>query len=299
MAAIHRNDVRMFSIADRAMPNTTFQRAAGPLFPRDPTRDDVRQGELADCGLLAILAGIVTTEPWFIQSMLRDVGDGSVLVRFFDVAVQPDATWTFTPSLVRVEKTTIVRDKQDVFAKGNLDKAGALWVAIIEKAYVAAGYLGTTIELTNKLHMGNAEGVDLEFVYGEVRGQRPTTELLAGLKPPPGARKTAKYSPEAKQWFDRITAAIAARKVVVIESEDTIATTPGTQGMSGGEQQAVARVLVQRHRVDGHRPRRLRGCRPRQPAVRSRPAPDRRLFQWRRPERAATAVRRARDVNEN
>ena len=40
----------------------------GDLFPRPPVREDIRQGELADCGLLAILDGIVTREPWFIPA---------------------------------------------------------------------------------------------------------------------------------------------------------------------------------------------------------------------------------------
>jgi hypothetical protein len=104
------------------------------LFPHEPSINDIRQGSLGDCYLLAALASLVNVNPQLIKDCMRDNGDGTVTARFYKQnksaaagAAQAPVTETH---YVRVPKTVPQGDK---FAKGSL------WVQMIEKAYAASG----------------------------------------------------------------------------------------------------------------------------------------------------------------
>ncbi len=254
-AALLRRAAVPFVVTTAPMADASFGPAAGDLFPREPRRDDVQQGELADCGLLAALAGIVTREPGFIRGMLRDLGNGQVLVRLFDIAVQPDNRWAFTPRLVVIDKSTVMKNaaqgQTDYFAKTGGAGPGGLWVAMIEKAYVAAGYLGTFSGRTDRAHlaMGNLEGGNLDFVYGHVRGERGDyRDIDPAVVPAKGARRSQTYSPPLVAWFEAIGRAVdgPSPKTVILESKDEVGrSAAGARGHSGGE--AMAKGLVGGH----------------------------------------------------
>src|SRR5262249_53825994 len=56
-----------------------------PLFaPGGRRYQDVAQGALADCWLMASLAEVAARNPYMIQSMFIDNGDGTWTVRFYD-----------------------------------------------------------------------------------------------------------------------------------------------------------------------------------------------------------------------
>ena len=242
-AALLKGAANPFVITNGPIPGATFEPSTVDLFPRLPKRDDVHQGELADCGLLAILAGIVTREPWFIQQMMRDLGNGKVMVRLFDIRVNDDTTWSFTPRFVGVDKSVVVRAHSDLFGQTQADNRGALWVPIVEKAYVAAGYLATSMERTGMMAVANTEGANMDFVYGHVRGEKAdVTDTEAAAKPAPGARRSKKYSPATAKWFDKIGLALQDRKVVVLETVAQIAKGPLGVGHSGGEPKAKGLV---------------------------------------------------------
>ena len=239
-----------FVVTKDPIEDATVEPTSAALFPRQPQPDDVRQGELADCGLLAILAGIAAREPWFIQQMMRDIGGGKVVVRLHDIEVEEDNSWSFTPRLVRIDKSIIVRDHQDLFAQSQREGRGALWVPMIEKAYVGAGYLATTHERTSPglLSMADLEGANLDFVYGHVRGQKAdVTDIDGAEKPGKGDRRKGVYSEATLTWYQRIDEAMQARKVVVLESGSKMTNKVGKvgSGFSGGE--PVAQGLVGEH----------------------------------------------------
>ncbi|ASS75251.1 hypothetical protein CIG75_09820 [Tumebacillus algifaecis] len=114
-----------------------------PLFPHPPKLDDVRQGFIGDCYLLAAVCSLVHKSPALITQMMKDNGNNTVTVRLFDVQ-ENGGTKSFTPREVTVEKSVVRRVTPKVSRDENAQ--GSLWVQILEKAYAAAGYHGRTAE---------------------------------------------------------------------------------------------------------------------------------------------------------
>ena len=96
-----------------------------PLFSRyGPRPDDVYQGSVADCYLLASLGAVAKSNPQLIRERIVDLGDGTFAVQF---------TSGGATAYVRVDADLPVSNAGLVYAK--LGRQGSLWVAIVEKAY--------------------------------------------------------------------------------------------------------------------------------------------------------------------
>lgn len=97
-----------------------------PLFASTgPSEDDVAQGAIGDCYLMAALAAVAKARPELIRQLIVDLGDGTYAVTFY-----------------RNHKQYYVRTDGDlpVTSTGTLAYAsfgaqGSLWAAIYEKAY--------------------------------------------------------------------------------------------------------------------------------------------------------------------
>ena len=127
---------------------TSYQRyksTNAKLFDREPTVEDVKQTNLGDCYLQAAIAGIVNTSPEYIKTMMGDYGK-TVSVRLYKVhRTDSNKPPTFTPKYIKVEKSTPQDDR------GNeLYNRGALWVKMIQKAYVIGGFAGDYFSRTKK-----------------------------------------------------------------------------------------------------------------------------------------------------
>ena len=112
-----------------------------PLFAHDPMLKDIHQGALGDCYFLAALAGIVSQNPDTIKEMMKDNGNGTVTVRFYDWVKDDDLLGdgkTYQKTYyVTVDKTIPERTYLDTHSKGDPYSKGALWVKMMEKAYAA------------------------------------------------------------------------------------------------------------------------------------------------------------------
>jgi hypothetical protein len=111
-----------------------LRRPTGTLFgDGGPGPDDVRQGRLGDCYLLAPLKNLARHNPHAILEMVHDYGDNTFGVRFFKEGV---------PEWVRVTGELYVDLKgRTLYARG---EAGPFWPAIVEKGYATlrGGYRG-------------------------------------------------------------------------------------------------------------------------------------------------------------
>lgn len=106
-----------------------------PLFTHRPNIKDIAQGGLRDCYLLAGLISVVDQNAEEIMNIMKDNGDGTVTVCFKREETDASGNKVYTPCYTTVRKTVPVlkENERDVFSRG------ALWVKMIEKAYVASG----------------------------------------------------------------------------------------------------------------------------------------------------------------
>jgi hypothetical protein len=100
--------------------------SAKPLFASGgPTKEDVKQGSVGDCWLMAKLAAIADANPDYIRQMVTDFGDGTYGVRFYRNGVAQH---------IRVDADLWVTSPGNpMYAE--LGKEGSIWVAIVEKAW--------------------------------------------------------------------------------------------------------------------------------------------------------------------
>lgn len=100
--------------------------------------NDVVQGGLRDCYLMASLAAVAARNPDAIRRMIRDNGDGTYAVTLYQPR-HPAAFWEpeFTPVEVTVTPDFPVANGRVAFAQpGDPSEGGPeLWTMLVEKAY--------------------------------------------------------------------------------------------------------------------------------------------------------------------
>ena len=100
-----------------------------PLFTDGPEYNDVSQGYLGDCYLLAALSSLADRNPTVIRQMIAPMGDGTYAVRFYRGG---QAVY------FRVDADLPVWGGAPIYA--DLSPDGELWVALVEKAYAQFRY---------------------------------------------------------------------------------------------------------------------------------------------------------------
>lgn len=97
-----------------------------PLFASiGPSEEDVIQGGVGDCYLMASLASTALADPNRIEQMITDLGDGTYAVRFYRGSVA---------KYVRVDSSLPMKSSGSL-AYAQLGEDGSLWAALVEKAY--------------------------------------------------------------------------------------------------------------------------------------------------------------------
>jgi len=130
-------------------PVTLYDREKGDAH--DVAPHDALQGQVSDCFLIASIGAVIQSHPdpdAFVKDMIKDNGDGTYTVRFFDL----DAGGTTVRSVVV---------NSDLF-KGGAHSADSkeAWAAVVEKAYIKAyGDHGTIKEGSPAFAMEHLTGL--------------------------------------------------------------------------------------------------------------------------------------------
>lgn len=113
---------------DSALPIPRLaDRSQSPVFgDHGPKPEDVRQGNIGDCYLLADLKNLAEHNPSAITEIVRDHGDGTVSIRFLA---------DNRPEWVRVDKQIHLSPGTDTGHFIRHKPGEPLWAALIEKAY--------------------------------------------------------------------------------------------------------------------------------------------------------------------
>jgi hypothetical protein len=159
--------------------------ASRPLFSKyGPRADDVYQGSIGDCYLLASLGSVANANPQIIRDRIVDLGDGTFAVQF---------TSGGATAYVRVDAELPVSSGQLVYAK--LGRQGSLWVAIVEKAYALfRSAAGSYASLDNGFmadvydHLGLRNGSLFSASSAQSLLQRLQSDLASGRAVTMGTR---------------------------------------------------------------------------------------------------------------
>ncbi|HEX7900829.1 MAG TPA: C2 family cysteine protease [Planctomycetota bacterium] len=105
----------------------THFKQSGKLFPTIPSVDDVVQGNLGDCYFLAAVLAVLESPdgPEIIETLMKDNLNGTVTVRLFKKAEGQFHYLSVDKSLV-----------YEFFSTKVLHATGALWLGILEKAFI-------------------------------------------------------------------------------------------------------------------------------------------------------------------
>ncbi|MBL4649890.1 MAG: hypothetical protein JKY03_09170, partial [Aureispira sp.] len=152
-----------------------------PLFPHPPTMQDIKQGKIGDCYLLAAMATIVNKDANHFTKHIKDHGNGKVTVQLFkDVN---------SPVNITINKSTVV-SKGGWLGGGGVDEYAeqSLWVQMYEKAYVAAGFHGSDGELpiaqkSYGLIEGGSPAIALAHLTGKAGGGSTTIDSTSDAIP--------------------------------------------------------------------------------------------------------------------
>ena len=161
---------KWFLGTDRPTTQYQYRTASGSLYQNGISYQDIDQGILGDCYLLAGLAGIASRTPSAIQNMFTDNGDGTYAVRFYNNGVA---------DYVTVDRQ-LPTDAAGHFVYANRDRgllynnsANELWVALAEKAYAQINQSGW-IGQNNTNSYSGIEGGWSDTVLRQITNQSST-----------------------------------------------------------------------------------------------------------------------------
>ncbi|MBQ1548393.1 MAG: hypothetical protein IIZ61_08380, partial [Lachnospiraceae bacterium] len=98
-----------------------------PIFPHEPTINDLRQGKVSNCYMLAATTSLIQHDPEAIKHIIKDNGDGTATVRLYKGPGEP--------VFIRVKKEV----PRLAATGGAILTSGPLWMQLIEMAAAHVG----------------------------------------------------------------------------------------------------------------------------------------------------------------
>ncbi len=121
-----------------------------PLFAHEPTINDLRQGKVSNCYMIASTTSLINYDPQLIKKCIHDNGDGSVTVRLFKPSER--AGGQRVPFFVRIPKAI-----PKLRLGGEILSSGALWMQLIERAAAQVGMFRKDRQGYQSLWYGNGD----------------------------------------------------------------------------------------------------------------------------------------------
>ncbi len=168
-----------------------------PLFSAGgPKMEDIQQGCIGDCWLVASLASIVKNNPKSIENIMKDNKDGTV-----NVTLQREVGSCVFKKEVYTVKKSLFEEKQGLFGPSNSvmsESQENIWVQMIEKAFSA--YLAK-----------GKESINYYNITGSYKGDRSEInnafKIILG-KEAKGYYNSKALSGDRKELFERIKKAL-------------------------------------------------------------------------------------------
>ena len=135
----------------------TYTRAGGTLFKNGVSRDDIDQGAVGTCFVLAALSGTANDKPSAINNMFTDNGDGTWSVKFTTNGDTDYVTVDRMMATATNGRYLYANDGGDNSAQNVVAANNELWGALAEKAYA-------------QLNESNEIGQDGTNSYGGISG---------------------------------------------------------------------------------------------------------------------------------
>ena len=165
-----------------------------PLFSEGgPKMEDVQQGYIGDCWLMASLASIVKNNPKTIENIMKDNEDGTV-----DVTLQRESESGRFKKEVYTVKKSLFRIKQGLFSLGVMSESQEnIWVQMIEKAFSAYFAKGN-------------ESINYYNIDGGGSDNKDAFKIILG-KEAKGYYRSDALSGDRKELFERIKGALDSK----------------------------------------------------------------------------------------
>jgi len=148
----------------------SYTQAGGTLFKGGVSHDDIDQGSLGSCYVLASLAGTANDKPNVINNMFTDNGDGTWTVKFTTNGDTDYVTVDRMMATANNGRFLYANDGGDGGIQNVVAADNELWAALAEKAYA-------------QLNESNEIGQDGTNSYGGISGGSPgaATTHITGI----------------------------------------------------------------------------------------------------------------------
>lgn len=152
-----RRDLEDPAVLTKHASTLSYDWMDGQLFKDGAQAEDVIQGSIANCYMVAAFAAIAKQSPELIENAIKDNGDGTFTVKLHEVSYYGSPTGQVSEVTVDGE-LPVGSSGSAQYAKGS-DRA-ELWVPILEKAF--AQWKGSYEEIGN----GGSAGLVLSALTG-------------------------------------------------------------------------------------------------------------------------------------
>jgi hypothetical protein len=125
---------------------TTYKPVSGQLFVNGPSSEDIRQGSVGDCYLLASFAAVADKDPQTIRDRFIDNLDGTWTVSFYSTTNEGFKHQHFVTVDNMLPVSRFGYSYYASFGGMWTNPNNELWVGLLEKAYVQWNETGLTLQ---------------------------------------------------------------------------------------------------------------------------------------------------------